>query len=300
MRDQTISVIIPTLNRKNSIEKLVTLIVNEQTYRGFEIIIVDQSDSYDISKEESILRPLIPKEIVFKYIAMELKNLPMARNRGISESSGDILLFLDDDTEPSSDLFYQHLISYGISKEIGIVSGRVMEEGDIHTNTRKRLGGHVSFTGRVFMNFASGDSGFISYASGCNMSLKKKVITEVGHFDRRFIGTAHYEDADYSYRARGRGYKIFYNGKAAIKHLLLPSGGCRDEFSKREYFVFHNLGRFCRKHYPIILFPTIVFFEALRIAKKASLYSRILKDRVIFFKRTLIGLIKGYIEGKRA
>src|SRR5437868_7134370 len=95
-----VSVIIPTYNRGKLITRAVNSVLN-QTFNDFEIIIVD-----DGSKDETknILMPYQnQKKNRIKYFYQENRGISAARNRGIKESTGEYIAFLDSDDEWVSD-----------------------------------------------------------------------------------------------------------------------------------------------------------------------------------------------------
>lgn len=85
-----VSVIIPTYNRLEYICEAVESVL-AQTYRNYEIIVVDDGSKINI---KSILIPYWDK---IKYVYQKHKGLAAARNTGIRISSGKYLAFLDDD-----------------------------------------------------------------------------------------------------------------------------------------------------------------------------------------------------------
>ena len=86
-----ISVIIPTYNRYELVNRAIDSVIN-QTYKDIEIIVVD--DCSDDPRYEELKNN---KNI--KYIRLEKRSgLPACgRNTGIKNSSGDWVAFLDDD-----------------------------------------------------------------------------------------------------------------------------------------------------------------------------------------------------------
>jgi hypothetical protein len=89
-----VSVIIPTYNRSAFLVEAVDSVL-AQTYPVHEVVIVD-----DGSQEEHrrVLRQLVAKSPVVKVVE-QTSNLgrSRARNDGMARSTGDLLLFLDDD-----------------------------------------------------------------------------------------------------------------------------------------------------------------------------------------------------------
>jgi len=91
-----VSVIIPTYNRANLINRAIKSILN-QTYQNFEIVAIDDSPD---DETEKVVESFNDERI--KYIRNKAKtNLPRARNQGVRESSSDskYIAFLDDDDE---------------------------------------------------------------------------------------------------------------------------------------------------------------------------------------------------------
>jgi len=91
-----ISVILPTHNRSQIVTRAVKSVLN-QTYKSFEIIVVD-----DCSRDNTgpIIKEISEEDARVKYIRTD-KNIggAAARNRGVSESQGKYIAFLDDDDE---------------------------------------------------------------------------------------------------------------------------------------------------------------------------------------------------------
>lgn len=81
------SVIIPTYNRPERLKRAVESVL-KQLFQNFEIIVVN-------NYYENIVSPFDDKRIVL--VNESQKGAAFARNRGISESRGEFICFLDDD-----------------------------------------------------------------------------------------------------------------------------------------------------------------------------------------------------------
>ena len=95
-----VSVIIPTYNRGNLVVEAVTSVLH-QTFPNYEIVVVDDG-STDGTAE--ILSSFVQKGLI-RYFYQVNQGLARARNRGIAESKGEIISFLDSD-----DLFEPELL----------------------------------------------------------------------------------------------------------------------------------------------------------------------------------------------
>lgn len=95
VKNPTVSVIIPTYNRANLVDKAIKSVLN-QTYQDFEIIVIDDGST---DNTEEIIRGFKDKRI--KYIKKYKKNRgsPVARNIGIKIARGEYIAPLDSDDE---------------------------------------------------------------------------------------------------------------------------------------------------------------------------------------------------------
>lgn len=96
-----VTVIIPTYNSAQFISEAIESVLN-QTYRNFEIVVVDDGS---MDNTRRILEPFSKK---IKYIYQENSGPSKARNTGIQNSKGEYIAFLDaDDTWLSEKLELQ-------------------------------------------------------------------------------------------------------------------------------------------------------------------------------------------------
>jgi glycosyltransferase involved in cell wall biosynthesis len=91
MSKELISVIIPVYNPDVSFPKTIRSVLN-QTYKNFELIIMDDGSDIDIIP---ILSQFNDQRIIYK--KLEHKNANVARNQGISTSNGKYIAMLDSD-----------------------------------------------------------------------------------------------------------------------------------------------------------------------------------------------------------
>ena len=85
-----VSVIIPTYNRSRFLGEALDSALN-QTYKEQEIIVVDDGSTDGTSQ---LMREYEPR---IRYIYQERSERSSARNRGVSESCGEYIAFLDSD-----------------------------------------------------------------------------------------------------------------------------------------------------------------------------------------------------------
>jgi len=97
MNDPLISIVLPTYNGENSgLDASIESCLN-QTYRNFELIIVNDGST---DRTEEIVREWLDKDERIKLINHGVnKNLPTALNTGFAAAKGDYLTWTSDDNQ---------------------------------------------------------------------------------------------------------------------------------------------------------------------------------------------------------
>lgn len=88
-----VSIIIPTLNRRDFVREAIASVL-AQTYKNFEVIVVDDGsddDTHEVVEEFSSACPVV------QYVFQANHGVSAARNYGVALSSGRFLAFLDSD-----------------------------------------------------------------------------------------------------------------------------------------------------------------------------------------------------------
>lgn len=247
---KSVSVIIPTLDRGevllNTLKDLL-----KQKYSDFEIIVVDQTDR----PKKEVLDFIKAHQDKIKYIHLDKKGSPHARNVGVNKSTGEVVLFLDDDVEIKDIAFIEsHLDNYE-DKNICLVGGRVID--DLNRPNKSKEVGRLKYWGlKEITNFDSKKKMEIDHAAGGNFSCYKEVFLKAGGFGEIYKGNAHMEETDFCLRVKRLGDKLIFEPSAVLHHLHFPSGGNRrQDIYEFRYWLVHNSTVFYLRNYPKILFP---------------------------------------------
>lgn len=201
-----ISVIVPAYNAERTIEKCVTALLN-QTYsrENYEVIVVD-----DGSTDKTAA---IAESLGAKVIRQKNAGPAAARNRGVEEAKGDIILFTDSDCIPSKDWIAQMTAPFEDS-EIGAVKGAYRTE---QRSLVARFA-QVEFEERFEM-LKKADS--IDMVDTYSAGYRKEIFLKAGGFDRSFP-VANNEDTELSYKLSNLGIKMVFNPDAIVCHLNHP------------------------------------------------------------------------------
>lgn len=125
-----LSLVMSTKGRQAPIAKLLATL-EEQTFRNFELIVVEQND-------EPLLVDVLSQEWNFPVTHLHTpgeQGASHGRNRGLARARGDILLFPDDDCwyPPST---FEHAINMMQSKSLDALTGRPTDEAGNSINGR--------------------------------------------------------------------------------------------------------------------------------------------------------------------
>lgn len=194
-----ISVVIPTLNRYEYLKDVLKDLEN-QTYKNFEVIIVDQTDDFRKEFYEGW-------HLDLKFWFQEEKALWKARNEAIQSAKGDYILLYDDDSLVENDWIYEHLKCldfYKADLSSGVSISTIGAEVPKHYN-------YFRWSDQL-------DTG--------NVLLKRDIFNTIGFFDLHFE-KQRMGDGEYGLRCYLNGYKNISNYKAKRIHLKVSQGGLR-------------------------------------------------------------------------
>jgi GT2 family glycosyltransferase len=207
-----VSVIVPTHNRKEELQGLISSL-DEQTIPAsqYEIIVIDDGSSDDTL---AFLQSLVRNgkdNLVFFY--QKNQGPGAARNRGVSLAKGTILVFTDTDCRPFPD-WLENLIKPFSDKTIGAVGGAEAYSAEDSLLTRAI---HVCMTSSMTTGGMRGTTGkklARYYPRTFNMAISQEAFKKTGGFKPLFHG----EDIELSFRIKRAGFKLLFIEQAHVHH----------------------------------------------------------------------------------
>jgi glycosyltransferase involved in cell wall biosynthesis len=224
----------------------------DQTHRSLEIIIIDQTDHYPPALEDRLKHFLHIPHI--HYEKQKEANVPMARNRGIELSTGEIIVLIDDDVCFDSNFIHNHIRNYA-DPAIHVVAGAVLNTSCAYTHSLSRDCFHPK---HGWLNFPKNYDKKIP-TSGIwtnNVSLRKETVSNGLRFDENFTTPAFREDSDFALQLWHNGVSVVFDPACWVIEKNAPRGGMRAlkvpkhvkplPFIRGEcYFIFKNFGVDC-------------------------------------------------------
>jgi len=255
-----VSVVICTYGRPREVKRLL-LQLQKQKYESFEVLVICQGDKEDMEKIKDSIETIYP----VRYYYEMSPNLPHARNIGLKEASGEVIIFLDDDVRPYDALIEAHIANYTDST-IGVVGGRILGEKYEEDVPDSKIGMVRKFDGFAHLGFHKDVKREVMHVKGGNMSARRDMALKLGGFDERFEGTAECEELDFCLRVLKKGYKIIFDPTAVIEHFLLPYAGCRVASREEEvYWLYRNHSLAFLKNLNKLFYPTLLVEYIVRI-----------------------------------
>ena len=188
-----VSVIIPNYNYEKFIAATVESVLS-QTYGNIEIIIID-----DGSKDNSLE---VLKQFGDKIRVIEQKNagVSVARNHGVSLSTGEYIAFLDADDIWLPEKLERQIEKFNSDAEIGLVHCSMTLINPKEEPIGEMNNGQEGFVSEEFLLFERG----VVVGAGSTALVKRSIFDEVGGFDLRLSTAA---DWDFCYQV-SRKHKI--------------------------------------------------------------------------------------------
>jgi GT2 family glycosyltransferase len=244
-----VSIIIPTKDKTDILQKCVDSILKKTTYGDYEILIVDNQsvekrtfEYFETLRDEDRIR-ILKYDTPFNYSKIN--------NDAVRRSKGPYILFLNNDTEVISPEWLEAMVELAQRKNTGAVGAKLL----FPDNTIQHAGVIISDTGvvrhsyRFLPNNSPGRGGRLaaiqnfSAVTGACMMMRRMVFEEVGGFDEGFSVT--YNDIDLCMRITKKGYLIAFTPYAELYHHECGSRGpeytgAKLARSKREYELFRS------------------------------------------------------------
>ena len=219
-----VTVVVPTYRRGTALLDTLSHLLALQPAPG-EILVVDQTEQHPPDVEVELRRLESGGRI--RILRFSPPSIPRALTGGLREAKGSVVLYLDVDVEPASNLVAAHAARYAAG--CAAVCGQVLqpgEEPDPQANAGPRGGG---FRADLDFRFNGSRETEIASVISCNLSVDRSVALSLGGFDEQFIGSAYRYETDFARRLISAGHRILFAPEASVRHLRLPTGGTRSQ-----------------------------------------------------------------------
>ncbi|MFA4889242.1 MAG: glycosyltransferase family 2 protein [Candidatus Omnitrophota bacterium] len=251
----TFSVGVFTFNRNQDLFCCLEAL-RKQTYSDFSVVVVNGGELEGVQQVVNRF-----SELRVKIVNQDRKGLVEARNLGWIHSNADVACLIDDDLVVAPDWLENIRETFLSDARIGGVSGPTIipQERQAYRDLALFLG-EFSKCGNIFLwlvgklylflvlenktkqvgrilksgAFTPGSnysscmelSGLqeVDYLEACHMCFRRSLLEELGGFDYAYTGTGEWQEPDFSFRVRAKGWRLVFNPKAVTWHYISQGG----------------------------------------------------------------------------
>jgi GT2 family glycosyltransferase len=217
-----ISIIILTRDKVELLKHCLDSIHNNTSYQNFEIILVENNSrqaetfAYYESLNSNPRVKVLDHNLPFNYSAFN--------NWGAQQSTGEVLLFMNNDIQCFEPGWLEELARWATRPEIGVVGGKLLyPDGTIqHAGLVIGLAGHGN---HIFAKQKQGDQGAFgtdewyrdySAVTGACLMVRREVFDQIGGFDEQY--SLAFNDIELCLRAVNAGYRVVFTPFARLIH----------------------------------------------------------------------------------
>ncbi len=245
-----VSVIIVNWNGKKFLKNCLSSVF-KQTYKNFEVLMVDNA-----SKNDSV--EFVKKNFPNVKVIQNNKNYGFAEgnNIGIRKAKGKYIVLLNNDTIVDRNWLEELVKIADSNKRIGMIAPKTLYmNGKIDT-----LGLMILKSGLAWDIKDKKDLKWLFCPSGVSALYKKEMLEDIKldgeYFDKDFF--CYSEDLDLGFRARLNGWKCASAPKSVVHHIHGGSTGGISDFAV--YYGHRNNIWTILKNYPIRLLLRHLFW----------------------------------------
>ena len=190
-----VSIIIPMKDKWEMTAECIESIVQKSTYKNFEIIVLDNRSEEEETKKW--FERITEQEQRISVILADMEfNWSKLNNFGMQHATGDVYVFLNNDTLVISPDWLERLVENACRDEIGVVGGLLLYPDNTiqHAGVVVGMGGwadHIFKGMQPIHSVGPYVSPVISRnvlaVTGACMAVSRRTIERIGGFDERFI-----------------------------------------------------------------------------------------------------------------
>lgn len=207
-----VSAVICTRNRPDLIGSAVASVL-ANTYPSFDLVVIDQSDD---GRTRAVVQDLMATHPHLRYVHTPIAGLSRAYNIGVRETTGQVLVFTDDDCIAPTNWIQSIVEAFAAEPDADMLYGQVLLPAALSDSTDEVPTLEIESPRRL-----SRADGFRIYGMGANFAARRRLFERVGGFDEMLGGGGPLkssQDFDFQYRAYRAGATVLLSPSVTVDH----------------------------------------------------------------------------------
>ena len=231
-----ISIIICTYNREKYIRPLLESIAkNDYPTTDYEIVLVDNNcidNTREVCEQFTAANP----EVTLRYVVESEQGLSAARNKGIKEAKGDIIIYVDDDALVDSNYIRIYAEHFAVHPDTMAAGGPI--EPLYETQEPSWMSPYTKALLTAWMNYGDQVREYPNgrYPGGGNAAYRKEVFDRVGLFNTELGRKGNLllasEEKDIFDKMKALGMKVLYLPTPVLHHCIPQAKLEKDYFNR--------------------------------------------------------------------
>jgi O-antigen biosynthesis protein len=246
MPRRRVSVLIATTARPDLVEPFLQSLFERTRYDNWEVMLLVNESVRQLPERSALLNKVVerPNVRIVEYPDRPF-NYSWVNNLGAAQASGDVLCFLNDDTEVIATDWLDQLIARVALPQVGAVGPILYYPDGTIQHAGVILGlGPSGIAGHACHHEPRGSQGYfgracleqdVSCVTAACMAIRAEAFRAVGGFDEAM--PLAYNDVDLCLRLRAAGWRIIWTPAAELVHHESASLGRHDMGDRAEQYA---------------------------------------------------------------
>lgn len=227
LQSNLVSIAVPTFRRETVLLETIQHLLSLPT-PAVEILIVDQTSEHDQATNDQLSR--WSRQGAIRWIRREQPSITAAMNHALEVAATPLVMFLDDDVVPISDLVKLHQQAHLQDGTLWATVGQIIQPWQEPARIEPPRAMKSLRTDFDFPFHSTVDADVQNAMAG-NLCVNRAKALSIGGFDETFVGSAYRFETDFARRVVKAGGRIHFLGSAGLRHLKATAGGTRSEGS---------------------------------------------------------------------
>ena len=244
-----ISIVIPTKDHSDILRRCLNAVLTKTEYQNYDITLVENNSTesetfayYDeVQKQSDKIKVVTWQGTGFNYSAI--------CNYGAAQCDGEILLFLNNDTEVINSEWLGSMVSFFARPEVGVVGAKLLfpdnlvQHGGVWVSSDQvgYLGDLLSHEDGGYMETMRYPYNCAAVTGACQM-VRRSVFDAVGGFDEELAVVLN--DVDLCLKIGRQGFLVVFDPEAKLYHSEHTSRGRDEQDVRKERRAIDEQARF--------------------------------------------------------